>query len=395
MKKSLCLILAFLVTVAAITGFAASTAAPAKSVKPDPGIRLAQSVTALTGVAISPLLGVSVFGAWEYFQTPSEKRAQLSFYARPWFWLLGLLIVAMVVAKDALGTVIPSPLKKPFDVAELFENKLSGLVAAGALVPMISTFLGRQSVDVAVSLSAAGFAAADGMSLGAILVLPFALVAYAFVWLASHAITILILLSPWGVVDAALKAFRAFLLSALAGLSAIDPWYGAILSLGVILVAYLVGGWSFRLLVQGTVFGWDFLTGRRKRFVPVSGEQWAFTSRKIDKVPIRTYGTLTKDPGGRLLFRYRPWLFLAERELPLGGRFAVGHGLFYPTMELCDGDEETRWFSFPPRYRTHEDELARLFGIEIRDVGLRGGMKRIGYWFRELFGYKTAAASAA
>ena len=98
MKKSLCLILAFLVTVAAITGFAASTAAPAKSVKPDPGIRLAQSVTALTGVAISPLLGVSVFGAWEYFQTPSEKRAQLSFYARPWFWLLGLLIVAMVVA---------------------------------------------------------------------------------------------------------------------------------------------------------------------------------------------------------------------------------------------------------------------------------------------------------
>ena len=395
MKKSLCLIVAFALAVAAITGFAASTSAPVKSAKPEPGIRLAQSVTALTGLAISPLLGVSVYGAWEYFQTPSEKKAQLSFYAKPWFWIFGFLIVAMVVAKDALGTVIPSPLKKPFDVAELFENKLSGLVAAGALVPMVSTFLGTKSVDVAISLSAAGFAAADGMSLGAILVLPFAMVAYTFVWLASHAITILILLSPWGVFDATLKAFRAALLTAVAGLGAIDPWLGAILSLGVILVAYLVGGWSFRLLVQGSVFGWDFLTRRRNRFIPTGGEHWAFTSRKIDKIPIRTYGRLMKNSAGGLLFRYRPWLFLTEKELSLSGKFAVGNGFIYPTLELCDVEDETQWFSFPPRYRTHEEALAGIYGLEVRDVGLLGGIKKIGYWFRELFGYHTATSSTA
>ena len=260
---------------------------------------------------------------------------------------------------------------------------------------MVSTFLGKESVNVAISLSAAGFAAADGMSLGTILVMPFALVAYAFVWLASHAITILILLSPWGVVDAALKAFRAALLAAVAGLGAIDPWLGAILSLGVILVAYLVGGWSFRLLVQGTVFGWDFLTGRRKRFVPTGSEHWAFTSRKIDKVPIRTYGRLMKDPGGKLILRYRPWLFRAERELALTGHFAVGNGFFYPTLEWCDGEQTEQWLSFPPRYRMHEEEVARIFGVAIRDVGLLGGMKKIGYWFRELFGYKTGTESAA
>ena len=87
-------------------------------------------------------------------------------------------------------------------------------------------------------------------------------------------------------------------------------------------------------------------------------------------------------------------MFLAEKELTLSGKFAFGNGFIYPTLELCDVEEESQWFSFPPRYRTHEEALAGIYGIEVRDVGLLGGIKRIGYWFRELFGYHTAANSA-
>jgi len=46
-----------------------------------------------------------------------------------------LLVLGIIAAKDILGAAAPTALKKPFDVAEAIENKLSGLVAAGLSFP--------------------------------------------------------------------------------------------------------------------------------------------------------------------------------------------------------------------------------------------------------------------
>jgi hypothetical protein len=46
-----------------------------------------------------------------------------------------LLIVGAVAVKDGAGAALPPGWKKPLDVAETLENKLSGLVAAGAVIP--------------------------------------------------------------------------------------------------------------------------------------------------------------------------------------------------------------------------------------------------------------------
>src|SRR6185295_9650190 len=125
-----------------------------------PGIEAAQTLSMITGVAISPLLGVGAVGAWKYFETPEDKRANLVWYAQPWFWVPALLLVGLVFLKDSLGTAARTVLKRPLDVAETIENKISGLVATGAFVPLVVALMGRENVHVA-GLSSAGFAAID------------------------------------------------------------------------------------------------------------------------------------------------------------------------------------------------------------------------------------------
>src|SRR4051794_24897627 len=105
---ALALCLSFLsLPLLAATGPAPKAAGPAKAAAPaekTPGLELAALVTQVTGIAISPLLGVSAIGAYRYFQagTPQEKAA-LPWFAHPGFWFFGLLLVGAVAAKDALG----------------------------------------------------------------------------------------------------------------------------------------------------------------------------------------------------------------------------------------------------------------------------------------------------
>ena len=61
-------------------------------------------------------------------------------------------------------------------------------------------------------------------------------------------------------------AARTALLGLVTVTATLNPWLGALLSVVVIVVAYLVAGWAFRLTVFGSVFCWDFLSGRRKSF---------------------------------------------------------------------------------------------------------------------------------
>ena len=94
-----------------------------------PGVDLAEGITEITGVAISPMLGVSAVGAWHYFHTPEENRDALPWFCHPVAWGIGSGILLLCLLKDVLGTGAPALLKKPLDVAELFENKASAAVA--------------------------------------------------------------------------------------------------------------------------------------------------------------------------------------------------------------------------------------------------------------------------
>jgi len=371
----------------------ASTNAPVA--KPTPGVEAAQAISTITGVAISPLLGVGALGAVKYFRTPEAARSKLPWFARPWFWVPALVLVGLVGLKDLLGTTAPTILKKPFDVAEVFENKISALIVAGAFVPFVASIFGSISEDGSMAAEM-GLASINGASLLNALVVPLALAAFFVVWMVSHVINVLILISPFGSVDALLKLARFCLLSIVAVSALANPYLGAAVSLVVILVACFLAGWSMRLMVFGNVFAWDFLTFRHARIAVGETAERAFTARRIQKVPVRTCGRVRRDEHWRLVFEYRPWLLLPRRTLVLPeGDFSVGRGLLHPqVLHLKDG-VATRVLTLPPRYRTHEELFAKAYGMAgVQEVGLIKGVKAFWSWLKGIFAVGRKAVPA-
>ena len=392
-KKHFWMLIAGVLCLAIVVAHAAQSA-PAKPVaKPTPGMEVAQAITTITGVAISPLLGVSACGAWTYFKTDSALRDKLSWYSQPWFWVGGLLLVSAAFIKDTGGLVVPTALKKPLDVAEALENKVSGLVAAGAFVPIVASVFGSGAVQEA--LAGSTMLASLGISgIFNVLMVPFAIIAFAVVWLSAHAINMLILISPFATVDAGLKSFRTFLLSTVTVAGFADPMVGAVWSLIIIIASYFLAGWAFRLTVCGTQFIWDYLTFGRTRFKPDAQGNAMFLAREIEKVPIRTYGILSRSIEGGLIFTYRPWLVLAPRTLALPkAAYAVGRGVFHSEIVAVNGGEHTAIFTLPPRFSTHEAALSQVYGWGApTDVGMIAGMKAIGRFIGELCGFGAKPA---
>ena len=377
MKQRLLILVLFGASLFAKPAAAKAATADAPLARTVPGAeKVAQTLSMITGVAISPLMGVGAVGAYQYFhaQTPEEK-TKLPWFAQPLFWAPALLLVAACFVKDTAGTLLPTVVKKPFDVAETVEHKISGLVATGA------------------SLSGMGFAAIDLHWLYNGIMVPVAMAAFVVVFLASNAINILILLSPFTTVDAALKSFRLFILSTVAVSAWANPWIGAGWALIVIAFCWLISGWSFRLSHFGLVFVWEFITRRCNRYTPDKTVNRMFLGRKINKAPARTYGKLTRDDKGNLVLNYRPWLVLPERTLVLPeGKYAVGKGLFFSEIDKLEGDSARIALLLPPRYRSHEEELVKIYGLtDVRAIGLRAAWQ----WFKSLFGggVKTVSAS--
>lgn len=381
-------------------------AADAKKPAKTPGIELATMASQVTGIAISPLLGVSGVGAYQWVKagTPEEKAA-LPWFAQVSFWLPALLLVGVCAFKDSIAAMVPPGMKKPLDIAETVENKISGLVAAGAVIPSLVA-LGSKLIMQSAALEhapvlAGGFgmlplAAFDLSWLLTILMVPLSVAVFAVVWVVGHAINVLILLSPWGGLDTALKGIRTGVLSLVAATAYIDPVVGATLSAAIIILAYFLAGWAFRLMIFGSIFSWDFFTFRRSRFKLLADGNRLFTARDIAGAPLRTYGRLHQDADGKLFFKFHPWLVLPERtvEVPREG-LVVGKGVFFSEVLGFDpaADKNTTLLLLPPRYVGHEELFARTYRISgTCDVGLR----RTWSWLRETFGFgakKTPAVA--
>jgi hypothetical protein len=377
------LYIAFALALCGSLAYAATEAAKPR-VTEKSGIAAAVALTKITGIAISPMLGVGAVGAYDYFTCPKGQADQLPWYARIHFWLPALLLVGVVAFKDAAGAALPPGWKKPLDVIETVENKVSGLVAAGAVVPSIAAIFHSTLTTTAVDphVMQAGVLGVSFAPLLNILTIPVAIVCFVLVWMVGHVVNVLILISPWGAVDAALKSMRTGVIGFLTATCFVNPKYSAGLSVILIIMCYFIAGWSFRLTVFGTVFTRDFVFRRHKRFTPAVNANWMFTARQIEHAPIRTYGKLMRTEDGSLRFDYRPWLFLTARSVPLPkGQYYVGRGLFFPEISTAEGESTKVLLAMPPRYRKHEEEIAQIYGIrDIRDVGLLKGLKAIWNW---------------
>lgn len=306
------------------------------------GNEMAEYISTATSIPISPLLIVSGLGLYKYFSTPPENRHGLPWFASPYLWVPGLAIVLLFAFNSAIGSAVPV-LKKPMDVVEMYENKVSMVLASPVIVSGAVSVCSRLAIagDSAVAphhnLAMTGMfafnASPEVIFFGSAVVAPvFVLVSFVC-WMAFHAINVLILLSPSGVVDMLLRGFKVGVLVIIVASTWIHPYLGALVSVAILLLACLIAGWSFRLTVFGSVFSWDLLTFRRKRVDTSSESVWVFSAGKIGKIPIRTYGKLNCDLSGRLHFHYRPLLLFPWRSvrLPIGA-YGLRKGAISPVI---------------------------------------------------------------
>ncbi len=363
-----------------------------------PGVSLSQGISEITGVAISPLLGVSVIGVWTYWKTEPHLRPRLPWYCHPGVWGTGLSLILICFLKDFLGTAAPPLVKKPLDFLELFENKLSALVASVGFVPLVTLAMAHfnQVPDQAVNpLADSGLAVMPLVSLIDFGVhtpwisIPVALVAFSVVWLSSHAINVLIALSPFGIVDAGLKLIKLALIALVAGSTLIHPYAGAAVSLVLILIGLVFAGWSFRLTLFGTLMGRDFLLNKRATPTDLEAGVKGFLARRTEGVPVRTLVRLKQDASGRSVLTYHPWLFLPERHIPLAeADHVICKGLLHPSLAHRPAGAPAALRStliLLPRYRRLEDAIARRFGCqEVVDGALLRGFKAMRQWLVDM-----------
>lgn len=394
-----------MVVFSGVSAFAATEQADIKPSPPVdnrlPGVTLAEGISQITGTAVSPLLGMSAVGAWKYFNTPTEKRHLLPWYCNHWVWGSCMVILGLCFLKDVAGTAAPALVKKPLDFAELFEDKASALVASSAFVPLIASAIAQSNAiqpeaAAALNPAALGLAAAPqlafagGFWMSFAIILPVCVLSFLAVWLACHSVNVIIAISPFGLVDAGLKLFKAGLLALITLAAFISPWLGALVCVPLIIIAFYISGWTFRLMVFGNLLGLDILLNRKAPEAKLEEGEGvrAFNLQEMGNTPLRSYGKLHRRENGELIFSQRPWLIMPAKEVRLEAEpDGLEKGVLYPTVthKMVDGRVRGS-FLLLPRYRHCVSAVGSTLEIEkITDSKLIQSYKTVRKWFTDVF----------
>ena len=357
------------------------------------GVILAQEITKVTGIAISPLLGISALGALEYFRNP-DGRSDQPWFCSPIFWAPALCLVLILLLKDPL----PLP-KKHLDVLEVVENKVSAIVVAPTIISILWTGLGGVAVSPGFGAGGTVEQAAFVPFLGSmnfsdvIWIVAFLVAIFVFfaVWMAGHVVNLLILVSPFPLLDMILKGLKYSVLTAIVVSNLVNPYLGLLVSVAVIIVSLVIFGWTYRWSVFGTVASLDIILAPWVRKREIGNSPLCFAGPAMEGVPNRTFGRIRRSESGTFRFSYKPWLIFRQRmvEMPGQGCF-IGKEVLCPTLHP-PGETSCGCIAvFPSRYLGREEELGEACGLqEIRDMGLRKLGASLMGWFKMQFN-KTA-----
>jgi hypothetical protein len=337
----------------------------------------------LTGLAISPVLVLSLFGVVTWWNAAEGTAVPL--FAEPWFWAPLLAISCLAILARSGCLVFPGS-KYLLDVPKQIHSKLTGLVAAGMLLPTLVSSLKAAGIAPAPSgeVSQAGLIAWS--------IAPVAVVMFLSVWIVANTIDALVFLSPFALVDACLLGFRAAVLGLVLAATAIDSWLGfplltLLVCVPIIVTCMLLAAPCLRLNLFAFVCAWDFLSLRWRRTDAGEGPIRSFVASRTVGIPVRTMGH-AEPVGTSIRFRWRPFLILPRRTIEIpGGDAKVVRGVVWSAVTVRRDGIRHAALTFPPRYRGQEPVLAGRFGAEIEDGVLLRGIKGTIAFVRRMFGF--------
>ena len=358
------------------------------------GEKISSALATVTSTAISPLVGVSVMGAWHYYHTPRAQRDELPLIQKPKFWIPIMVLLVLIFIKDTFGGFAPL-IKKPLDAAEVLFVNHAGLVliAFPVVLNQVARVMGFQSLRglFAFVLSGPVVYAATAQTSGvhhaltvatAVLYVVVGLVVTFVVWLVGHSFDVLAMISPFPFLDFLLKIIRNIIFAVLAIAALISPHLGLLLCLGLIVFSFLIFGWALRTAVFGTIYALALLrvllfSAREK---PNPGESVPAFSARVRKVPQRTYGRLHTGQDGTLMFGYRRLLVGPEKKVLVGKAlsFEVGQGIFSPSViePIESAGKHRVVFRLLPTHRGAEESVRACLELaQVRDIRFTKGLR--------------------
>lgn len=345
-----------------------STGGSAPSYLVKTGNHTTKIIAEATGIAVTPLLGISAVSAYTYYTTPTNLRNSLAWYNSPWFWGIGLAITLIFILNSWVGTIIPF-LKKPMDLVEHFEGYVSGAIC---LIILILKFSAPVEVSSTESVWIHGLTVAV------------AITSFCAVWLFSHTCSVIILISPWGAIDLLFRGIRFAVVCLIFGAAALNPTLGLIVSLIVTVISLTFSFWSIRLCIYGMVNFTDLLTYSilKRKKIPVDRIR-CFVLGGIKAIPNRTMGYFERISDSEIRCQFRPLPFFKRTEI----RFAI------EDLSLEKGILATRVVSskqgklmeLSSSYGSIAPKIASdFFNGNVSETKSRGGVGAAVQWIREI-----------
>ncbi len=338
---------------------------------------ITSGITQITGLAINPLLVLIVIGVLDWQSLPEGATPLL--HANPWFWGSLCALLAFSLGLRLLTPLIPG-FGKLLKGVILVEQKIMGLLTAGLLIPTIALTMentGLTSSDHA-QVAVAGIFGTSGYVVAGLLI-------YSVVWVVSHVIDSLVLLSPFALIDATLLTMRGVLLAILGVAYWIHPAISAGICCVLIVICFLIAGWCIRINILASTFAFDLLTLRCKWMRP---NQWpirVFITGKSGLAPTRTRGLLERDPDG-LRVRWRRFYWLTKRSTVLHrGSAKLVRGVVWSELHAESTPKVLVTLILPPRYFNHDQWISEHLEIPAENGTIRRGLAGVVDFFRNIW----------
>ena len=196
------------------------------------------------------------------------------------------------------------------------------------------------------------------------------------------------MLSPFGFLDAILKAGRLCLLSFIGVPYLLSPILAALLALVIIAVCAYFAPSAFRLSFYGTLLSGDYLRSMIWKSRPAPARLRCFLAKRGNKrLKVRTLGRVVSNPGGATVFRSRRFFVGSWRSvsLPASGTLYVTNGFLFPTLQAVNhetGRVETL-LHLLPRYRHSAETVTQILGVEFRETPALRGFAATKTWLTE------------
>ncbi|TWT30072.1 hypothetical protein [Blastopirellula retiformator] len=311
-----------------------------------------ENVVGVTATGLSPLMVLSVTGPVVYFMTESDQRGELFFFYQPWFWIITGICSLIVLFKDTILT-FASYLKTPLNILGAVFNFVGFLFGLRLIIYLLGADLGTDPTLTEKLLT----------YLTIVVMLGF----YAAIWIFGNLVEVIILLSPFPLVDTALRCLRIGVVLVMYLLCWIHPALGLMFALPILIIAALTMNRSLQALKLSVRIMWDLVAWRRYPLTLETTRLSAFTMISLPRTPWFTLGQLIKKENG-WHFCYRRFLLgpRVDTLVELGDlQIAKGTLASLAARKTESGSQVI--LRFPPGYRGQEETLAEILGGETVD----------------------------